>query len=54
MGRPRKLNKFTERVFLEEVRFARYFTPKKIRERYKMSERTYGAYLRRAFDEGKL
>ncbi len=53
-GRPRILTACRERVFLEEVRMARYFAPKNIRKRYGISHDAYHKYIRRAFDEGRL
>jgi DNA-binding transcriptional regulator YiaG len=53
-GRPRKLSSYRERVMLEEVRMSRYFSPKKIRERYGLSQQAFSKYLARAYDEGRL
>ncbi len=54
VGRPRKLCPARERVFLEEVRFGRLFSAKKIRGRYGLSESTFNEYVSKARKEGRL
>lgn len=53
-GRPRKLTDAQERVLIEELRFARHFTHKKISGRYGLTLKTLENYATRARQEGRL
>lgn len=53
-GRPRKLCAQRERCLLEEVRMNRYFSLKKIGQRYGLSKRSLETYISRAYLEGAL
>lgn len=54
MSRKRQIPEYTERVLLEEIRFARHFTMKKIARRYGITVWSLSNYIRRATAEGRL